>query len=77
MGKGFNDSLYDIGVGLQNFAIWFVSNIIYIVIWIAVIFAGFLIILKTYKKQQRENKKIASNLSNNKLNDAPNDKENQ
>ncbi len=39
MKEGFTDTLEDIRDWLEDFAVWFVSNIIYIIIWAAVIFA--------------------------------------
>lgn len=38
MKEGFSDSLEDIKRGLQNFAVWFVSNVIYLIIFAVIIF---------------------------------------
>ena len=38
MKEGFSESIEDIKRGLENFAVWFVSNIIYLVIFAVIIF---------------------------------------
>ncbi len=39
MKEGFGDSIEDIKRGFQNFAVWFVSNVIYLAIFAIIIFA--------------------------------------
>ena len=39
MKEGFDDSIEDIKRGFQNFAVWFVSNVIYLAIFAIIIFA--------------------------------------
>lgn len=56
MKSGFSDQMYRIYVGLQNFAVWFVSNIIFLIIWAVVIIAAITIIKKIWKKKRIEGK---------------------
>lgn len=51
MGAGLKDSLYDIKDGVTEFSIWFVSNIPYIVFWVAVITVVIIVIIKKRKKE--------------------------
>jgi hypothetical protein len=47
---GFGNSIYHIGKGLQNFLVWFIVNLPYLLIW-AVLIAGIvLIIRRIYRK---------------------------
>jgi len=48
---GFGDTIYNISEGLQNFLVWFVVNIPYIIIWAVIIIVGLLIGRKFYRKQ--------------------------
>lgn len=50
MKAGLKDSLYDIKDGVTGFSIWFVSNIPYIVFWVAVITVVIIVIIKKRKK---------------------------
>ena len=50
--NGFSESIYNIGHGFENFFIWFVVNIPYIIIWAVVLFAAFLIIKTIIKKRK-------------------------
>lgn len=45
------DNFYDIGQGLRNFAIWFISSLPYLAIWAVVIFVAIRIILKIFWKK--------------------------
>ena len=51
MKAGLKDSLYDIKDGVTEFTIWFVSNIPYIVFWVAVITVVIIVIIKKRKKE--------------------------
>ena len=50
VGGVFNDSLYEIGVGLRDFAVWFLGNIIYIVIFAGAVTGGVLLYINIRKK---------------------------
>ncbi len=47
---GFGDTIFNIGEGLQNFLVWFIVNLPYLLIW-AVIIALIVIISKRYFKK--------------------------
>ena len=49
---GLSDSFYDIGQGIKNFAINFISNLPYIIIWAIIGVVVFIIIRKIYKKRK-------------------------
>ncbi len=49
MKDGFADTWYDIKDGLADFAVWFVTNILYLVIWAVIIIAALIIIKKKFK----------------------------
>lgn len=55
VGGVFSDSLYDIGTGLRDFAVWFLGNIIYIVIFAGIV-AGAIILLKKLIKNRKSKK---------------------
>lgn len=48
----FGDSLYDMGRGFRNFAIWFLGSSPYLVIW-AVVIAGAVLVLRAVGKKKR------------------------
>jgi len=48
---GFGDTIYNISEGLQNFLVWFVVNIPYIIIWAVIIIVGLLIGRRFYRKK--------------------------
>ena len=48
----FSDNLYNIGQGLRNFAIWFISSIPYILIFGAVAAVAIIIIKKIIRKKK-------------------------
>lgn len=50
VGGVFNDSLYDIGTGLRDFAVWFLGNIIYIVIFAGVSVGAIFLYINIRKK---------------------------
>lgn len=54
MKAGLKDSLYDIKDGFTSFAIWFVSNIPYIVFWSAVIVVVIIVVVKKKKKEKEK-----------------------
>ncbi len=47
----FSDSLADIGDGLRSFAIWFLGNIIYIVLFAALVTGGTFLIIRYRRKR--------------------------
>lgn len=49
---GFGDTMFNIGEGLQNFLVWFIVNLPYLLIW-AVIIAVIFIIIKRYIKKYK------------------------
>lgn len=59
MGNGFVDTMYNIKDGLQGFAIWFVSNIPYLIFWAAVITIGVIVWRK--KKHHKNEKSLVQN----------------
>ena len=50
VGGVFNDSLYDIGTGLRDFAVWFLGNIIYIVIFAGISVGAIFLYINIRKK---------------------------
>lgn len=46
-----SDNLYDIGQGIRNFAIWFISSLPYLIIWAAVIAVLVLVARKIIRKK--------------------------
>lgn len=53
MSTGVQQSVYDIGKGLQNFSVWFVVNLPYFVLW--ALFAGIisLVLIKLFKTPKK------------------------
>lgn len=49
---GFGDTMFNIGEGLQNFLVWFIVNLPYLLIW-AVIIAVIVIISRRYVKKSK------------------------
>ncbi len=49
---GFGDTMFNIGEGLQNFFVWFIVNLPYLLIW-AVIIAVIVIISRRYIKKSK------------------------
>jgi hypothetical protein len=58
---GFGDTMYDIGEGLQNFLVWFIVNLPYLIVWAGIITAGILIGRKIYYKKYPKNPKNPKN----------------
>ena len=59
-----SDNFYDIGQGIRSFAIWFISSLPYLVIWVAVIFIIVKLVRKIFwkkpffrKKEQKDTEK--------------------
>lgn len=50
---GFGDTIFNIGEGLQNFFVWFVINLPYLLIWAAII-ALIVVISKRYLKKSKK-----------------------
>lgn len=49
--NGFSNTMYDISEGLQNFFVWFVINLPYIIIWALIIGAVVLVIKRFLRKK--------------------------
>ena len=47
---GFSDTMYNISEGLKNFAVWFVVNLPYIIIWAVIITVAVFVIKRIVKK---------------------------
>ncbi|MBP3754491.1 MAG: DUF4349 domain-containing protein [Lachnospiraceae bacterium] len=62
MKDGFSDQLDNIGRGFRNFAVWFVSHIIYLIFWAIVIFAivKWIIYLNSDKRAAKKAAKAAA-----------------
>ncbi|MCR5150715.1 MAG: DUF4349 domain-containing protein [Clostridiales bacterium] len=52
--RRLKDNLYDIGVGLRNFAIGFISSLPYLLILFVIVFAVIIIIKKIIKKHKKK-----------------------
>ncbi len=52
----FSDNLYDIGQGIRNFVIWFVSSLPYLIIWCGVIGFGVWFLRKRVLKKLKRKK---------------------
>lgn len=52
--NGFSGTMYDISEGLQNFLVWFVVNLPYLLIWTVIIAAITLIIRRIIKKKMSD-----------------------
>ena len=57
IGKGLSDNLYDIGEGIKNFIVWFVTNLPYLLIWAVVIVVVILVIRVLVKKAKAKKQK--------------------
>lgn len=49
--NGFSETMYNISEGLQNFLVWFVVNLPYLLIWTVIIAAIVLIVRRVVKKK--------------------------
>ena len=49
--NGFGDTIYNISEGLQNFLVWFIVNLPYLLIWAVIIAAIALIVRRSLKKK--------------------------
>lgn len=54
LAEGFMGSIGDIGEGFVNFAVWLASNILYLLIWAAVIAAIVLIVRRSYRRSREK-----------------------
>lgn len=52
---GFGDTMFNIGEGLQNFLVWFIVNLPYLLIWAVIIAVIAIISRKYYKKSKIKN----------------------
>jgi len=57
IGKGLSDNLYDIGEGIKNFIVWFVTSLPYLLIWAVIIVAVVLVIRIIVKKSKVKKQK--------------------
>ncbi len=55
IGNGWSDTMYDISVGAQDFLVWVVINLPYLVFWGAVLTA-FVVLIKKKQKKHKANK---------------------
>lgn len=63
--NGFVDSLKGVGRGIGNFAIWFVVNLPYLVVWAVIIICGILVVRLVIRKLEKSNaKKAAKRVTN-------------
>ncbi len=62
MKEGFVNTWYDIKDGLADFAVWFVTNIIYLVIWAVVIVAAIVVAKKINKSRKAKRAAIKTDL---------------
>ncbi len=58
--NGFADSLKGVGRGISNFAIWFVVNLPYLVVWAVIIVIIILVVRAVIKKIEKNNAKKAA-----------------
>lgn len=69
---GFSDTMYNISEGLKNFAVWFVVNLPYIIIWAVIIAVAVLVSKKIIKKarikEMNERLKIKNKMAENQEN---------
>lgn len=54
---GWSDTLYNIAMGAQDFLVWFVTNLPYLVFWAAVIAAVVVVIRNKWKKRKLRKQK--------------------
>ena len=62
MKDGFADTWYDIKDSLADFAVWFVSNFLYLVIWAVVIVAAIVVVKKINKSRKAKRAAIKTDL---------------
>ena len=64
---GFSDTMYNISEGLKNFAVWFVVNLPYIIIWAVIITVAVLVTKRIAKKvkvkEMNERLRIKNNMA--------------
>ncbi|WP_343210242.1 DUF4349 domain-containing protein [Anaerolentibacter hominis] len=52
--NGFSDTLYQMRLSAEDFLVWFLSNIIIILIWVAILVIAVLILIKMIRKRSRK-----------------------
>ncbi|MBO5198556.1 MAG: DUF4349 domain-containing protein [Lachnospiraceae bacterium] len=57
MSRGFSDTISDIVEGAKDFAVWFVTNFIYLIFWAILIIVLFLVVGRMIKKLEKNAKK--------------------
>ncbi len=63
MKDGFSDTWYEIKDGLANFAVWAVTNILYLIIWAVLIVAAIVIVKKVIKAHKVKRAAIKTDLA--------------
>lgn len=53
MKDGFSDTWYEIKDGLADFAVWLVTNLLYLVVWAVIIVAAVVVIKKVIKSKKK------------------------
>lgn len=61
MGRGFSDTIFEITEGAKDIAVWFVTNLLYLVFWVAVIAAAVIVLRRVLKKRRGSRPKKGSN----------------
>lgn len=59
MSRGFSDTISDIVEGAKDFAVWFVTNAIYLVFWAIIIIVIVVLIARLFKKLFRKLEQLA------------------
>ncbi len=62
MKDGFADTWYDIKDGLADFAVWLVTNLLYLVIWAVIIVAAVVVVKKINKSRKAKRAAIKTDL---------------
>lgn len=60
--SGLSETFYDIAEGFKNFAVWFVVNLPYIIVWAAIITGIVIFIVKLVKHRKKKNAKKRAEL---------------
>ncbi len=52
--NGFSETMFDISEGLKNFAVWFVVNLPYLIIWAVIITAAVILSRKLFRRHKKK-----------------------
>lgn len=63
MKDGFGDTWYDIKEGLANFAVWLVTNFLYLILWAVIIVAAVVVVKKVIKAKRVKRAAIKTDLA--------------